>query len=400
MTSPGDTAIDAIDGLVDAIEFARERMTLIEDRAVEMRRRRSAGQEQLDILPFEERLVIEALLTETISLLHQASSKLELVDTPASDQVADASAVARDITERDRVDELRFRLAAIVDSSDDAILSKTLDGIILTWNAAAQRLYGYSPEEIVGRSVSVLVPPDRPQEVADILAKLRRGEGVEHFESTRVHRDGHLIPVSLTISPIRDASGHVVAASTIARDITERHRQRHLERVAYRDALTGLGNRLAMDEDMRSIQDRFDRYGNGFCIAMLDIDHFKSFNDSYGHQAGDRILAEVGAAIASEIRPADLAYRYGGDELLIVYPHQSVATTCIGVQRIRHRVEKIASHADFPGPVTLSAGIADARDRERYETIVRRADRALYRAKDAGRNQVCVEPTRCSDGGW
>ena len=295
-------------------------------------------------------------------------------------------------SERRRADDMRFQLAAIVESSDDAILSKTLDGVILSWNAAAQRLYGYSPEEIVGRSVELLVPPDRPHEVADILAKVRRGEAVEHFESWRVHRDGHLVPVSLTISPVRNAAGHVAAASTIARDITERHRQRHLARIAYRDGLTGLGNRLAIDEDMPSVQDRFDRHRDGFCMAMLDIDHFKRINDSYGHQAGDRILAEVGAAIASEIRPADLAYRYGGEEFLIVFPDQTVVTASVAVERIRDRVERIPLPTDINGPVTLSAGIAGARNGERYDTILGRADQALYQAKRDGRNQICLEP--------
>lgn len=283
-------------------------------------------------------------------------------------------------------------LAAIVEFSDDAILSKTLDGIILTWNTAAQRLYGYTAEEIVGKSVSLLVPPDRPQEVADILAKLRRGEAVNHFESLRVHKDGHLVPVSLTISPVRDASGNVAAASSIARDITDRNRQRHLERVVRSDALTGLGNRVAIDEDMAGIQDRFHRYRHGFCIAMLDIDHFKRFNDRYGHQTGDRVLAEVGAAIASEIRPGDLAYRYGGDEFLVIYPNQTIATTSVAVQRIRSRVETIDSHTDFLIPVTLSSGVAQARDDECYDTTFRRADRALYQAKHEGRNRVSLEP--------
>ena len=302
-------------------------------------------------------------------------------------------------SERRRADESRFLLAAIVESSDDAILSKTLDGIILTWNAAAERLYGYRTEEIVGKSVSVLVPPDRPDEVADILAKVCRGEPVEHFESFRVRKDGTVVPVSLTISPVRDASGNVAAASTIARDTTDRDRQRELNHLAHRDSLTGLGNRLAMDEDMATIQDRFDRYQHGFCITMLDIDHFKNFNDTFGHQAGDRVLAEVGAAIASEIRAGDLAYRYGGEEFLIVYTDQTAASTSIAVERIRDRVEKIPSQSGLAGPFTLSAGIAEARSGDVADGVVGRADEALYRAKHQGRNQVCLEP-RHPNSSW
>ena len=118
--------------------------------------------------------------------------------------------------------DIRAHLAAIVDSSDDAIFSKDLDGTLLSWNKGAERLYGYATGEIVGQPVSVLVPDDRPDEVPGILAKLRAGETVDHFETVRVRKDGSLVPVSLTISPIRDSEGRIVAASAIARDITDR----------------------------------------------------------------------------------------------------------------------------------------------------------------------------------
>jgi PAS domain S-box-containing protein len=116
----------------------------------------------------------------------------------------------------------RFQLlASIVESSDDAIFSsKTLDGTILSWNKAAERTYGYRSEEIIGKPVSILLPPDRPDEVHDILERLRRGEKVDHFETVRAAKDGHLLTVSLTISPIPDSGGRIIGASTIARDIT------------------------------------------------------------------------------------------------------------------------------------------------------------------------------------
>src|SRR5437588_1825105 len=111
-------------------------------------------------------------------------------------------------------------LAAIVEGSDDAILSKTLEGIVTSWNRAAEHMYGYSSEEIVGKPVSILLPPDRPNEVRDILSRLKRGERLKHYETSRVAKDGHQLNVSLTISPIQDAQGRIVGASTIARDIT------------------------------------------------------------------------------------------------------------------------------------------------------------------------------------
>ena len=121
--------------------------------------------------------------------------------------------------------------AAIVDSTDDAVLSKTLDGTITSWNRAAERMYGYSREEAVGNNIRMLLPPDRPGEIDDILARIRQGEAVEHFDTERRGKDGRTVHVSLTVSPVRNASGTVVGASTIARDITERREsQQALER--------------------------------------------------------------------------------------------------------------------------------------------------------------------------
>jgi PAS domain S-box-containing protein len=126
--------------------------------------------------------------------------------------------------ERKRTEELRSRLAAIVEFSDDAIIGKTLDGTIVSWNKGAEKIYGYSSEEMVGRSLSVLVPPGQPDELPFILEKLSKGEHVECFNTRRITKDGTQIDVSLTISPIIDRRGNVTGASAIARDITEHKR--------------------------------------------------------------------------------------------------------------------------------------------------------------------------------
>jgi PAS domain S-box-containing protein len=125
-----------------------------------------------------------------------------------------------------RVKEKFRQLAAIVESSDDAIISTTLDGVIASWNGGAERTYGYSAAEGLGRPVSILVPPGNPDEVPQILERIKRGERVDHFETARVRKNGEPFDVSLTVSPIKDASGRVVGASTVARDITEQKRLR------------------------------------------------------------------------------------------------------------------------------------------------------------------------------
>ncbi|MBV9126247.1 MAG: PAS domain S-box protein, partial [Planctomycetes bacterium] len=138
--------------------------------------------------------------------------------------VAGVVLVFRDVTEARRAMEARLHLAALVESSDDAIISTNLEGVIISWNQGAQRLYGYSPEEIIGQPLTTLVPPDHPNEVPETLERIRRGERIEHSETTRVHKDGHRIEVSLTISPIKNAEGEIAGMSKIARDITARKR--------------------------------------------------------------------------------------------------------------------------------------------------------------------------------
>lgn len=127
-----------------------------------------------------------------------------------------------DITDRLHNEQVNARLAAIVNSSDDAIISKDLNGVITTWNAAAQRLFGYTAEETIGRSVTMLIPPERLNEEPGILDRIRRGEPIEHYETVRRRKDGTLIEISLTVSPLIDKSGHIIGASKIARDITDR----------------------------------------------------------------------------------------------------------------------------------------------------------------------------------
>ncbi|CAN5576721.1 hypothetical protein BH23PSE2_BH23PSE2_10790 [soil metagenome] len=132
------------------------------------------------------------------------------------------NAFVRDITERRQAEEISAKFSAIIASSDDAIVSKTLEGIITSWNPAAEQMFGYTMQEAVGKPMAMLIPPERLDEEPQILARIGRGERIEHFETVRVRKDGKQINVSATISPIRDGSGRIIGASKIARDITER----------------------------------------------------------------------------------------------------------------------------------------------------------------------------------
>jgi PAS domain S-box-containing protein len=167
------------------------------------------------------------LVSRTGRLLGMISTHWRQPHQPAQRELRLFDVLARqaaDLIERKQTDEVRARLAAIVESSDDAIVSKDLDGIIKSWNAAAERMFGYTAEEAVGRSITMLLPHDRLDEEPAIIARIRQKERIDHIETVRRRKDGSLIDVSLTISPVVDSQGRIVGVSKTARDITERKR--------------------------------------------------------------------------------------------------------------------------------------------------------------------------------
>jgi diguanylate cyclase (GGDEF)-like protein len=164
-----------------------------------------------------------------------------------------------------------------------------------------------------------------------------------------------------------------------------------LDEAAHRDALTGLGNRFRLQEDLPGIHARFVRQGHQYHIALFDIDHFKHYNDTHGHQGGDALLAELGRVIAAELRQGDFAYRYGGEEFLIVMANETVEGAGMGAERLRGCVAAMTAGPHLPGRATLSAGVAEATAGESIEHVIGRADDALYRAKKAGRDQVVID---------
>jgi diguanylate cyclase (GGDEF)-like protein len=167
---------------------------------------------------------------------------------------------------------------------------------------------------------------------------------------------------------------------------------RELTAIARRDPLTGLRNRRALSEDLALHESHALRYGHSYCVAVLDVDHFKSYNDSFGHQAGDEILQLIATQLTELLRDGDTLYRYGGEEFLTIFPEQSLETGSLAVERMRAGIEALA----FPHPssesgvLTFSAGLAllAAGSKRSSREVLKEADDALYRAKALGRNRV------------
>jgi PAS domain S-box-containing protein len=197
------------------------------------------GKSVLTVIPpelhYEEAMILDRL-RKGLRIEHHETTRVRkdgrniqvsLTISPIKDddgRVIGASKIARDITERKKIEEARAHLAAIVESSDDVIVSKDLNGIITTWNAAAERVFGWKAEEIVGKSILTIIPPELHHEEPGILQKIASGQRIEHHDTERMRKDGSRVWVSVTISPVRDASGRIVGASKIARDISERKR--------------------------------------------------------------------------------------------------------------------------------------------------------------------------------
>jgi diguanylate cyclase (GGDEF)-like protein/PAS domain S-box-containing protein len=446
-----------------------------------------------------------------------------------------AFATLTDVTERCIHEKAQARLAAIVATSEAAVIGLTPDGIIVSWNAGAERLYRLTADDVIGGSIAQLILSSEHEHLNRCLHDVMRGKRREQVGATYLRRDGQSLVVSLVFSPIRDANAEVIGVSAIVRDITtqtqteealrrsesrlaeaqqvaqigswefdiltgrftwslemfrllgfdpalgeptfeELLRRYHpedapaqmavmqrmmqdgqpygcdfrvldpsgtvrwmhtvghgdadetgaivrlfgtvldiaerkqaeqriqeynallefqkseleamnieLEARATTDGLTGLRNHRAFQERLAVEVSRAERHGDPLCLIMLDVDHFKQYNDAFGHPEGDTVLRKIGRIIDLEARASDLAARYGGEEFVLVLPQTSIAGAAAIAERLRNSVEA----ADWPQrSVTISIGVATLGLGQDDRGLIARADEALYASKADGRNRV------------
>jgi diguanylate cyclase (GGDEF)-like protein/PAS domain S-box-containing protein len=300
-------------------------------------------------------------------------------------------ATAQDVTDEVEARAARELLANVVDSSDDGILTKSTDGVITSWNRGAERLYGYSSAEAVGKPISLIIPPRRVDEEREILRRMVAGESFDHFETQRVRKDGAAVSVSLTMSPMRDANGRIVGASIIARDITESKRsERRLRYLADHDPLTDLVNRRRFEKALSLELDRARRYQSCGAVLCLDLDNFKQVNDAGGHAVGDALIVEVATRLVDRLRSTDIVARLGGDEFGILLTSvdraqaQLAAEQLVGVLR---DCAVVVEGQAFRATASIGVALFESQGASADEVLVV-ADLAMYDAKAHGHDRV------------
>lgn len=301
--------------------------------------------------------------------------------------------LARQSAELERATVVR-QMAAIVESSNDAIFGRDLDGNIVSWNPAAQRLYGYSAEEIMGQPNMLLIPPEGAAEARDIMDRVSRGELVQNIETIRLRKDSKPVDVSLTVSPIRDANGEVVGVSTIARDIGEKKRAEELRKLALLDELTALNNRrgFMLLADHQSNVARRDK--KPMTLLFIDLNNLKTINDNFGHKDGDRAISDTAAVLKQTFRESDILGRVGGDEFCVLMTSEGELDVETPLARLQTNVELHNAQGIRPYKLSLSVGRAnyDPSNPVSIDELMTQADILMYQEKltKAKRSRVLV----------
>jgi diguanylate cyclase (GGDEF)-like protein/PAS domain S-box-containing protein len=295
----------------------------------------------------------------------------------------------KDISERKRLEEDRARLAAIVESSDDAIMATAVDGSITSWNAGAEKIFGYCAQEMKGAHLSFLAAPERKEEIARLHQNIRDAEQVMHFETVHVRKDGRQIYVSLTMSPIKNADGAIVGTSCIARDVTERTRMEEtIKHQAQHDTLTDLPNRKLFMDFLALELAQARRNRKNLAVLFMDLDHFKQINDTLGHAAGDLLLQAVAQRLKRCVRESDTVARIGGDEFNVLMPDLAQSNdvgTVVG--KIMGVFETPFLLDNLEVSATTSVGISMfPEDGTSCDDLVQKADGAMYVAKQSSGN--------------
>lgn len=302
-----------------------------------------------------------------------------------------------DITERRRAEEAlaaaeqRFR--TLFDMAPLGTFLASPQKVVLDANAAAVKLLGRSREALLGRSMhSFTHPADLDISQARLSALLAGEINTYTIEKRYIRGDGDIIWLQLDARLLRDGPYGAMSILGQIQDISQRRSQQaELERIAHHDPLTGLLNRRGLLVELEQSCALMRRYGDGSALLILDLDHFKAVNDTYGHEAGDQVLREVGLLLAARLRETDIIARHGGDEFAVILPHSSLADARLVGAALVAQI-RTARLGVRERPISVSAGAALLQADDTAAKVLARADLAMYDAKSAGGDAVALSP--------
>lgn len=337
---------------------------------------------------------------------------VETHSTPLRSENKDINAVLavmRDVTEHKhaqdnmRQSEARYRLLA--DHSHDVIWTADLRKRRFTYvSPSVERLRGFTPEEVMAQPIEFALTPESVVKmntsISEMMARISAGERTNLTyvaEIEQPHRDGHIIPTEVVTTWVLDEAGEPITVLGVTRDVTERKKvEQKLELLARTDSLTGLANRRHFMEVAEQELSRTLRYGGELSALMLDIDHFKSVNDTYGHHTGDLVIQKLGDIFRATLRDIDCVGRIGGEEFAVILPQTGAPQAAEAAERLRLAVTtaRVPLEKGLPLRFSVSIGVATLREPCNLDTLLGSSDTALYTAKHNGRNRVCIyEPS-------
>ena len=290
----------------------------------------------------------------------------------------------------------------IIDNLYDGVYFLDRNRLITYWNKGAERITGYKSGEVVGHSCRDNLLTHINAEGLQLcndhcpVADCMKDGNVREADVFLHHANGHRVPVLVRAAPLRDAEGHIIGAvETFSSDTgvrTVRQQLRELRRTIRMDTLTQIGNRQFLEGRLRAVTAEYKNQDGEAAVLFIDIDNFKHFNDTFGHDVGDKVLRMVAATLKNGLRNTDVVGRWGGEEFLaILYDVDSLEALKLICEKLRHLVQ--FSHLDLMGKnleVTISIGATLFRHDDTPESLVRRADELMYQSKKAGRNRVTV----------